>query len=109
MGFFTAISAACDASWLALLMADHTAYDHERGHRADYGTDAGNDGPVLRLLLYRWMRKQYAGSTQGRSSALARESISDAGHWLFYEEPGRFNSEIVAFAQECEQQLSAQR
>jgi pimeloyl-ACP methyl ester carboxylesterase len=25
----------------------------------------------------------------------------ESGHWLFYEEPDRFNQEVLAFVQRC--------
>lgn len=99
-GFFTAISALCDGVWLARLLADHTRYDHREaiegitkptlvmaGRRSGCFPLAGMAETVERI------RKGGSGM-DGR----AEMSVFGTGHWLFYEEPERFNKEVLAFA-----------
>ncbi|KAH6697051.1 Alpha/Beta hydrolase protein [Plectosphaerella plurivora] len=92
--FFTEISALCDQSWLARLLADHTRYDHREA--AELITRptivmAGRRSGCFPLegMLETTRRVNVA------QPGLARSSVYDAGHWLFFEEPARFNKEIV--------------
>ncbi|GAB1319929.1 hypothetical protein MFIFM68171_10139 [Madurella fahalii] len=98
--FFTGISALCDGVWLARLLADHTRYDHREaiegitkptlviaGRRSGCFPLAGIAETVERI------RK--GGSGMDRKAEM---SVFDSGHWLFYEEPERFNKEVLAFA-----------
>ncbi|KAK6956846.1 hypothetical protein Daesc_002127 [Daldinia eschscholtzii] len=98
--FFTRISAQCDQTWLAKLLADHTRYDH-REAIADI---------VLPTLVMAGRRtgcfplegmKETVRLIESRRPGTAKMSIFDSGHWLFYEEPQRFNKEITEFAKTC--------
>lgn len=98
--FFTQISASCDQSWLARLLADHTRYDHREAiERIPLKTlvMAGRRSgcfPLEGMLeTVRRMDRHKPG--------LAKSSIFDSGHWLFYEEPERFNREISTFVEIC--------
>jgi pimeloyl-ACP methyl ester carboxylesterase len=97
--FFTGISAACDGVWLARLLADHTRYDHREaiegitkptlvmaGRRSGCFPLAGMAETVERI------RK--GGSGMDRKAEML---VFESGHWLFYEEPERFNKELLAF------------
>ncbi|TDZ37856.1 AB hydrolase superfamily protein YdjP [Colletotrichum spinosum] len=98
--FFTSISAKCNQVWLARLLADHTSYDHREaiesisvptlvmaGRRSGCFSLEGMLETVRRVERHR--------------PGLARASVYESGHWLFYEEPDRFNEEIWEFAMEC--------
>ena len=98
--FFTQISAQCDPVWLARLLADHTRYDHREAIEAI-------DVPTLVMAGRRTgcfpldgMREPVRRIEKIRPG-LAAWSVFDAGHWLFYEEPERFNREIVDFVRRC--------
>ncbi|KAI1763371.1 alpha/beta-hydrolase [Hypoxylon sp. FL1150] len=92
--FFTEISAQCDGEWLAKLLADHTRYDHREalelitvptlvmaGRRTGCFPLEGMQETVRRIEAVR--------------PELPLMSVYDSGHWLFYEEPEKFNSEII--------------
>ncbi|KAF9765403.1 hypothetical protein IL306_002315 [Fusarium sp. DS 682] len=98
--FFTEISARCNQNWLARLLADHTRYDHREalemitvpvlvmaGRRSSCFPLEGMLESVRRVEKLR--------------SGLARSSVFESGHWLFYEEPERFNKEIAEFVNSC--------
>ncbi|KAI8956501.1 alpha/beta-hydrolase [Daldinia sp. FL1419] len=98
--FFTHISAQCDQTWLAKLLADHTRYDH-REAIADI---------TLPTLVMAGRRtgcfplegmKETARLIESRNPGAAKVSVFDSGHWLFYEEPERFNEEITKFVRMC--------
>ncbi|KAI1472995.1 alpha/beta-hydrolase [Daldinia caldariorum] len=98
--FFTRISAQCDQTWLAKLLADHTRYDH-REAIADI---------VLPTLVMAGRRtgcfplegmKETVRQIESKRPGTAKMSIFYSGHWLFYEEPERFNKEITEFANAC--------
>lgn len=100
--FFVGISRLCDGAWLARLLADHTRYDHREAIE-------GITRPTLVLAgrrtgcfplegMKETVRRVEKGS--GRSD-LARWSVYDSGHWMFYEEPEKFNKEIGDFVEEC--------
>ncbi|KAK2042842.1 alpha/beta-hydrolase [Colletotrichum somersetense] len=98
--FFTGISALCDPAWLARLLADHTRYDHR---------EAIEDITVPTLVMagrrsgcfpLEGMLETVRRVEKARPG-LARASVFESGHWLFYEQPERFNSEIVEFVGQC--------
>ncbi|KAI1631491.1 Alpha/Beta hydrolase protein [Biscogniauxia mediterranea] len=99
--FFVAVSAQCDGEWLARLLADHTRYDHREAiedhiRRPTLVMAGRRTGcfPLEGMMeTVRRVNKNRAG--------LAKMSLFDAGHWLFYEEPERFNREIVEFVDGC--------
>ncbi|KAK4184759.1 AB hydrolase superfamily protein YdjP [Podospora australis] len=96
--FFTTISARCDGTWLARLLADHTRYDHREacelitkptlvmaGERSGCFSLQGMGETVDRV------------NSAGHGKGSATMSIFPCGHWLFYEEPERFNTEVLSF------------
>lgn len=92
--FFTRISALCDQAWLARLLADHTRYDHREAieliNRPTLVMAGRRSGcfPLDGML-------ETARRVDKSAPGLARSSVYETGHWLFYEEPERFNREIV--------------
>lgn len=98
--FFTRISASCDQTWLARLLADHTRYDHRE-------TIETISIPTLVMAGRRSSCFPLEGMletvrrVERRRPGLAKSSVFDSGHWLFYEEPERFNREIVDFVETC--------
>ena len=102
--FFTQISRQCDPEWLARLLADHTRYDHREA------IEDGIDVPTLVMAGRRTACFPLEGvretvrlieKNKKNRPGLATWSVFDAGHWLFYEEPERFNREIVEFVRRC--------
>lgn len=100
--FFTGISRLCDGVWLARLLADHTRYDHREAVE-------GITKPTLVLAgrrtgcfpldgMKETVRRIESGSGV---KGLARWSVFESGHWMFYEEPERFNKEIADFVAGC--------
>ncbi|KAI0116001.1 alpha/beta-hydrolase [Hypoxylon sp. NC0597] len=98
--FFTRISALCDQAWLAKLLADHTRYDHR---------EAIEDISVPTLVMAGRRTgcfplegmKETVRRVETSRPGLARMSVFDSGHWLFYEEPERFNREVIEFVDSC--------
>ena len=98
--FFVRISEGCDGVWLARLMADHTRYDHREACEA-----IGK--PVLVLAA----RRSGCFSLEGMEETVRRVKkggnedaemvVFESGHWLFYEEPERFNREVLKFIERC--------
>lgn len=99
--FFTVISALCDPEWLARLLADHTRYDHREA------VEALVTAPTLVLVGRRTGCFPLEGvretvrRIEKHRPGLAAFSVFDSGHWLFYEEPERFNKEIIEFVDKC--------
>lgn len=98
--FFTAISASCDQVWLARLLADHTRYDHREAIEAinlPTLVMAGRRSGCFPLEgMLETVRR-----VERTSPGISKWSIFDSGHWLFYEEPERFNRELIEFAHLC--------
>ena len=98
--FFVRISEGCDGVWLARLMADHTRFDHREACEA-----IGK--PVLVLAA----RRSGCFSLEGMEETVRRVKkggnedaemvVFESGHWLFYEEPERFNREVLKFVERC--------
>ncbi|KAK3902250.1 Alpha/Beta hydrolase protein [Staphylotrichum tortipilum] len=98
--FFTGISRGCDSVWLARLLADHTRYDHREACE-------GLKKPVLVMAG----RRSGCFTLEGMSETVERARkggnedaemvVFDSGHWLFYEEPERFNRELLEFVERC--------
>ncbi|ROT41719.1 alpha/beta-hydrolase [Sodiomyces alkalinus F11] len=103
--FFTRTSALCDSVWLARLMADHTRYDHREAIDMI-------DVPTLVMAGRRSGCFPLEGmlETARRLNAirpgLAKEEVFESGHWLFYEEPDKFNAITAAFVEECSAQAA---
>ncbi|KAL7622218.1 hypothetical protein AAE478_007721 [Parahypoxylon ruwenzoriense] len=98
--FFTGISARCDQTWLARLLADHTRYDHREAiEEIDLPTlvMAGRRTGCFPLEGMR----ETVRRVEKRSPGRVRMSVFDSGHWLFYEEPERFNREVLEFVDSC--------
>jgi pimeloyl-ACP methyl ester carboxylesterase len=105
--FFTGESRRCDTTWLARLLADHTRYDHREACELI-------DVPVLVLAGRRTgcfpldgmketiRRVEKGRKERGVAAGIAKWSEFASGHWLFWEDPERFNAEISDFAAECE-------
>jgi pimeloyl-ACP methyl ester carboxylesterase len=105
--FFTAVSRRCDPAWLARLLADHTRYDHREacelirvpvlvmaGRRTGCFPLAGMRETVERVQKGRRDRGESA------DERAAKWMEFDSGHWLFWEEPERFNRELLGFVEE---------
>ncbi|CCG82994.1 Putative uncharacterized protein [Taphrina deformans PYCC 5710] len=97
--FFIAIAEQCDPQWLSKLMADHTQYDHRETirHRINIpclvlaGKRSGCFPTKGTLETAKLINERH------RETALTIEF--ESGHWLFYEEPERFNQAILTFTQ----------
>ncbi|KAH6898312.1 Alpha/Beta hydrolase protein [Thelonectria olida] len=100
--FFTNISALCDQTWLARLLADHTRYDHREAIETitlPTLVMAGRRSGCFPLEgMLETVRR-----VERKTPGLAKPSVFEAGHWLFYEEPERFNRELIEFAQLCKE------
>ncbi|KAK1986221.1 Alpha/Beta hydrolase protein [Colletotrichum cereale] len=99
--FFTGVSALCDPAWLARLLADHTRYDHREAIEAIGVPTLVMAGRRSGCFPLEGMLETVRRVEKGRGPGLARASVFEAGHWLFYEQPERFNREIVEFVGEC--------
>lgn len=101
--FFTSISRSCDGTWLARLLSDHTRYDHREAIELIMH-------PVLVLAGKRSGCFSLEGMTEivrRRQNQTARKhvvemEVFDSGHWLFWEEPKKFNRKILDFVSDCE-------
>jgi pimeloyl-ACP methyl ester carboxylesterase len=98
--FFVGISEGCDGVWLARLLADHTRYDHREAIE-------GITKPMLVMAGRRsgcfpleGMKETVERVRKG-GKAEAEMVVCDSGHWLFYEEPERFNQELLEFVERC--------
>ncbi|GJC85811.1 AB hydrolase superfamily protein YdjP [Colletotrichum liriopes] len=98
--FFTGISALCDQAWLARLLADHTRYDHREAIEMISVPTLVMAGRKSGCFPLEGMLETVKRVEKNRPG-LARESVFEAGHWLFYEQPERFNSEIAEFMGKC--------
>ncbi|KAK7186949.1 hypothetical protein DPSP01_013587 [Paraphaeosphaeria sporulosa] len=99
--FFTSQSRRCDPVWLARLLADHTRYDHREACEQI-------EVPVLVMAGRRTgcfpldgMKETVRRVEEGRRARGGGYqpgwSVFEGGHWLFWEEPERFNEEINQF------------
>ncbi|KAF9877615.1 alpha beta hydrolase fold protein [Colletotrichum karsti] len=98
--FFTKISALCDQTWLARLLADHTRYDHREAIEMISVPTLVMAGRRSGCFPLEGMLETVKRVEKNRPG-LARESVFESGHWLFYEEPERFNKEIGEFVDQC--------
>lgn len=97
--FFTGISALCDGAWLARLLADHTRYDHREAVERITKPMLAMAGRRSGCFPLAGMAETVERIRKGRSGmdGKAELSVFDSGHWLFYEEPERFNREVLEF------------
>ncbi|CAJ2504929.1 Uu.00g123230.m01.CDS01 [Anthostomella pinea] len=98
--FFVSISAQCDQEWLARLLSDHTRYDHREAIEEITVPTLVMGGRRTGCFPLEGM-EETVKRVNGRRPELAKMSVFDSGHWLFYEEPDRFNSEIIEFVETC--------
>ncbi|KAF6833050.1 alpha beta hydrolase fold protein [Colletotrichum musicola] len=98
--FFTGISALCDPAWLARLLADHTRYDHREAIEMISVPTLVMAGRRSGCFPLEGMLETVRRVEKNRPG-LARESVYESGHWLFYEEPDKFNQEIGDFVEQC--------
>ncbi|KAH9884063.1 alpha/beta-hydrolase [Xylariomycetidae sp. FL2044] len=96
--FFASISAQCDQVWLARLLSDHTRYDHREAIEQINIPTLVMAGRRTGCFPYEGMMET-VGRVNSNNPNLATMSLFESGHWLFYEEPDRFNREIVGFVQ----------
>lgn len=96
--FFTSISAQCDGRWLARLLADHTRYDHREAIEQINVPTLVMAGRRSGCFPLEGMMETVRRARKGERME-ERVSVSEfeSGHWLFYEEPERFNTEILGF------------
>lgn len=100
--FFTGISRLCDGAWLARLLADHTRYDHREAIEEITKPTLVLAGRRTGCFPLDGMRETARRVEKGSGNpGLARWSVYDGGHWMFYEEPEKFNKEIAEFVAEC--------
>lgn len=97
--FFVGISRGCDGVWLARLLADHTRYDHREACE-------GIESPVLVLAG----RRSGCFTLEGMGETVERVKrgggdaemvVFESGHWMFYEEPEKFNRVLLEFVERC--------
>ncbi|KAF4975008.1 hypothetical protein FZEAL_8153 [Fusarium zealandicum] len=98
--FFTEISALCDQSWLARLLADHTRYDHREAIETITVPTLVMAGRRSGCFPLEGMLESVR-RVEKNNPGLAKSSVFESGHWLFYEEPERFNKEIADFVKSC--------
>lgn len=101
--FFSDISKQCNGKWLARLMADHTQYDHrDEIKKIDVPTlvmaGAWSGCFTLDGMLETAKLIQAHGGDKMKGK-VAVSVFENEGHWLFYENPERFNREILEFAE----------
>ncbi|PSR90654.1 Alpha/Beta hydrolase protein [Coniella lustricola] len=106
--FFTGISRLCDGAWLARLLSDHTRYDHREAIETIRVPTLVLAGRRTGCFPLEGMRETVRRVEKGNVNAagqdekgLAKWSVFEGGHWMFYEEPERFNREIEEFVNEC--------
>lgn len=109
--FFVGEAKRCDGAWLAALMGDHTVYDHREaceGIRVPVLVMAGKRTGCFPLEGMREVVRRVEKGCVDRGVAGMKSSVAwsefDGGHWLFWEEPDRFNREVIAFVKECVQE-----
>ncbi|KAJ4292533.1 hypothetical protein N0V90_009196 [Kalmusia sp. IMI 367209] len=104
--FFTSQSRRCDTTWLARLLADHTRYDHREACELIKVPVLVMAGKRTGCFPLEGMKETIRRVEQGRKrrgdeDGVARWSEYESGHWLFWEEPEKFNKEISEFVADC--------
>jgi pimeloyl-ACP methyl ester carboxylesterase len=100
--FFVSQSRRCNTKWLARLLADHTRYDHREACqqiRVPVLVMAGKRTGCFPLEGMEETARIVANAQGHKINELLppRWSVYNSGHWLFWEEPERFNMEIRQF------------
>lgn len=99
--FFTSQSRRCDTTWLARLLADHTRYDHREACeqiKVPILVMAGRRTGCFPLDgMKETIRRVEKGQMAKGEGHQPRWSVFESGHWLFWEEPEKFNEEIKQF------------
>ncbi|KAK4196019.1 Alpha/Beta hydrolase protein [Triangularia verruculosa] len=96
--YFTDISRACDGKWLARLLADHTRYDHREAIELITKPTLVLAGRRSGCFSLEGMGETVERVKNGKGANMeskAQMSIFESGHWLFWEEPERFNREVL--------------
>ncbi|KAK4172102.1 Alpha/Beta hydrolase protein [Triangularia setosa] len=96
--YFTRISRLCDGKWLARLLADHTRYDHREACELITKPTlvlAGKRSGCFSLEGMGEIVERVKNGKGVRMEDKAQMSVFESGHWLFWEEPERFNQEVV--------------
>lgn len=100
--FFTGISGLCDGRWLARLLADHTRYDHREAIELISKPTLVVAGRRTGCFPLEGLKETVERVNEGgERPGLAKWSVFDSGHWMFYEEPERFHKEIAEFVSQC--------
>lgn len=100
--FFTGISGLCDGRWLARLLADHTRYDHREAIELISKPTLVVAGRRTGCFPLEGLKETVTRVNEGgQRPGLAKWSVFDSGHWMFYEEPDRFNKDIAEFVSQC--------
>ncbi|KAK0639785.1 Alpha/Beta hydrolase protein [Cercophora newfieldiana] len=97
--YFVAISDQCDGRWLARLIADHTRFDHREAIEqiaVPVLVMAGERSGCFSVegMLETARRAKKGDGMDGKVFV----EVFESGHWLFYEEPEKFNSRLLGFA-----------
>lgn len=99
--FFTSQSRRCNTLWLARLLADHTRYDHREACeqiKVPVLVMAGRRTGCFPLDgMKETVRRVEMGQKTRNDGVQPKWSVFESGHWLFWEEPARFNEEIKQF------------
>jgi pimeloyl-ACP methyl ester carboxylesterase len=97
--FFTEISRSCDGVWLAKLLADHTRYDHREAISLIQKPILVMAGQRSGCFSLNAQRETVRRATKSIDASMSEFS---SGHWLFWEQPEKFNTEILDFVTKCE-------
>lgn len=103
--YFTSISRVCDGRWLARLLADHTRYDHREACELITKPTLVMAGRRSGCFSLEGMREVVERVKNGRGvnmESKAQMSVFESGHWLFWEEPERFNQEVLEWVRRWE-------
>jgi pimeloyl-ACP methyl ester carboxylesterase len=99
--FFTSQSRRCNTVWLARLLADHTRYDHREvceQIKVPVMVMAGARTGCFPLIGIKEIVRRVENGQKARGDEhQIRWSVFESGHWLFWEEPEKFNEEIKQF------------
>lgn len=101
--FFTAISRACDGTWLAKLLGDHTGYDHREAIELISKPVLVMAGKRSGCFSVDGMMETVRRAQKNEVRELPAETVVfESGHWLFWEEAEKFNRELAGFVTKCQ-------